>query len=116
MAPAGGHQQYSLRMGGGRSGPDRTGLSPWGTRLLAAVLLALAVSLAWAYMQNYYRGVSAGARLSYSPNDLPVLPHDHLVYDDPIFGHHYFGDYQVPLSYARDLRDSLSPYLRPAPE
>ncbi len=36
----------------------------------------------------------------------------------PIIGNHYFGDFQLPLNYGRDLFHSISPYLyhRPPPE
>jgi hypothetical protein len=111
------HRPYNLPMGGGRPAPRTTSLSVWGTRLLTVVLVMLAVSLVWAWVQESYRGVDALSRLSYVPNDKPgTLPNDHLRYAEPIVGDHYFGDFQVPLSYARDLRDSISPYLRGAPE
>jgi hypothetical protein len=84
-------------------------------RLLAVVSLALAISAAWAWVQNFYRYKPVSAELSHASYDIPVLPGDQIQVA-PVIGRHYFGDLQVPLNYANGLRHSVSPYLRPAPE
>jgi hypothetical protein len=90
-------------------------LPTWALRLLAALSVALAVTLAWAWVEGFYSGVQVNERLVWSAHDQPVLVVDQVRSAGPIIGQHWFGDFQVPWSYARDLRHGLSPYLRPAP-
>jgi hypothetical protein len=98
-------------------GPEAMGLwSVWALRLLAAVSLALAVCLCWAWIETFYRGVSVNVPLSFKSFDRPAPGSRPLGNGDALIGHHYFGDFQVPLVYARDLRHSISPYLRSIPE
>jgi hypothetical protein len=92
-----------------------TGLSNWGLRLLAVLSLALVVSLAWMWVEAFYSNVQVNYRLSWYTNDQPIPVIDTIRGAEPVVGHHYFGDFQVPWSYARDLRHGISPYLRPSP-
>src|SRR5689334_10385492 len=100
---------------GGQGERTTHSLSAWALRLLATLAVALVVCLAWVWIQAFYRSVSVNVQLSFKSFDVPTLNGDQL-HVKPLIGHHYFGDFQVPLSYAWDLRHSISPYLRPAPE
>lgn len=83
--------------------------SEWGTRLVALLLLATAISLGFAWVDQFYRGVSVNSILSFMAKDSPWMPvHTTAV---PIIGGHYFGDFQLPLAWASNIRHSLSPYL-----
>jgi hypothetical protein len=90
---------------------DTAPLSLWGARLLATVTVALAVSLVWLWIEVFYRGVSANVQLSFKAWDPLYMPPDPT--STPVIGRHHFGDFQLQLTYARQLRNSISPYFNP---
>ncbi len=111
---------HTGRVLSGQPGPTETTRSPWsawGARLAAVLGVAIAISLAWAWIETFYRGVAVNAQLSYKsfdrprPGGLPI--HTKLR---AIIGDHYFGDFQLPLAYAKHLGHSFSPLLGRAPE
>jgi hypothetical protein len=104
------HQMHRRRDEGFQ--PTSSPWSSWGVRLLALVSMALAICLGWDWIQSFYRAVAVNAQLSHSAGDQPWMPLDSIA--RPIIGNHYFGDFQLPLAYASNLRHSLSPYLSSA--
>jgi hypothetical protein len=86
--------------------------SSWGVRLITLVSVALAICLGWDWIQAFYRTVAVNAQLSFPAGDQPWMPLDSVA--RPIIGNHYFGDFQLPLGYASNLRHALSPYLSSA--
>ncbi len=86
--------------------------STWGVRLIAVLSVTLAICLGWGWIEAFYRHVFVNSQLSSSGLDLPrpsgIYLHEKFV---PIVGKHFFGDFQLPLVYARDLRHGVSPYL-----
>ena len=52
------------------------------------------------------------AQLSFLPSDPPLMPAYTMA--KPVLGVHYFGDFQLPLGYAINLRHSISPYVGPS--
>jgi Glycosyltransferase family 87 len=95
--------------GDGLSETDSPPWSAWGVRLLAALSIALSFSLAWAWIETFYRAISVSTQLSGPPNDKPYMPPPTTA--KAIIGIHYFGDFQLPYGYATNLRHSISPYL-----
>jgi len=105
-------QDRTHRVHGGHPGPPQTDPGPWsvwGGRLLAVVSGAMALSLAWAWIQTFYRGVAVSSLLSFSSSDQPWMPIDSVA--RPIIGNHFFGDFQLPFAFGGNLLHSLSPYL-----
>jgi hypothetical protein len=98
------------RVQDGSAGPQpATPWSVWGARLLAILSLGLAISLAWLWIEVFYRGVSANVQLSFKSFDNLYLPTGTTY--SPIIGRHFFGDYQLQLGFANNLRHSISPYF-----
>jgi hypothetical protein len=89
--------------------------SPWGVRLVAVLSVGLVLSLGWEWTEVFYRGVAVNAQLSYFSFDVPG-PGGHLIGATRIIGNHYFGDFQLPLFYAKDLlQHGVSPYTGQVP-
>ncbi len=105
----GAHHQSSLAS----DGPDETSpWSTWGVRLAAVLTVALGIVVLWAWMETFYRGVAVNTQLSYKAADMPrFMAGARIAGVRPVIGNHYFGDFQLPLAYARDLRHAISPYL-----
>jgi hypothetical protein len=99
--------------------PDETAPSPWsiwGIRLVAVQSVALVVSLAWGWIEAFYRQVGFNTLLSAKASDRELAP-PFPLYEKarPIIGTHYFSDFQLPLAYAVNLRHGISPYFSPNP-
>jgi Glycosyltransferase family 87 len=99
--------------------PDETAPSPWsvwGIRLVAVQSVAIVVSLAWGWIETFYRQVGFNGLLSANSSDRELTP-PFPLYETarPIIGNHYFSDFQLPLAYAINLRHGISPYFSPNP-
>lgn len=84
----------------------------WGIRLIALLIAVTSISLGYAWVDQFYRGIAVNSILSFPALDYPWMP----VHTAPvaIIGNHYFGDFQLPYAWALNVRDSLSPYLSSA--
>lgn len=103
------HLRESAARPAGLSNSDDRTWSVWGIWLIAFVSVATALSLGWAWIDMFYRGVSVASVLSFNSNDFPWMPvHTSPV---PIIGNHYFGDFQLPYAWGLNVRESISPYL-----
>ena len=83
--------------------------SEWGVRLVAVLAAVFAVSLGWIWIESFYRSIAASTQLSFMSSDRPYMPLHTIA--KPIIGVHYFGDFQLPLGYATNIRHSISPYF-----
>ena len=88
--------------------------SPWGDRLLAALVVGLGLSLAWAWTMQYAdpSGMADFIGLSYAAVDPTWMPPG-VTHPYPLWGVHYFGDMWYHIGFG----EAQTPYIiagRPA--
>jgi hypothetical protein len=86
--------------------------SRWGVRLVALVTIATSISLAFIWIEQFYRGVQVNSIIVFRAADAPWMPTGTNAV--PVIGVHYFGDFQLPYGWALNIREGLSPYLSSA--